>query len=111
MLNMWRAGGLCANPQTNLVTNIGFGAAGTHCHAESSLSEIPTGSLGAIRHAETIRADARADRHTFTTVYHRSRQFNADRGESVAQAGFWHKLHKFLLRLRRVFGSLAKIKS
>lgn len=101
MLNMWRAGGLCANPQTNLVKNIGFGAEGTHCHAGSSLSEIPTGSLGPIRHMEQVGADACADRHTFATVY-RPAIPPAPGGDSLrAAAGVRSSLRKFARGLWR----------
>jgi len=102
MLNMWRAGGLCAIPQMNLVKNIGFGVSGTHCHAESGLSEIPTGSLGSISHAETVRADACADRHTFITVYRPAKASSMRFEKSPAPGGIRRDLRELALGVLKV---------
>jgi hypothetical protein len=108
MLNMWRAGGLCAIPQTNLVKNIGFGASGTHCHAESELSEIPTGLLGSISHAETVAPDVCADRYTFSTVYRPARSSGTGVGETLAPAGARLNLLRFARGVLKCFSTSHK---
>lgn len=105
MLNMWRAGGLCAIPQTNLVTNIGFGVSGTHCHAESRLSEIPTGLMRSISHPGTVGPDACADRYTFTTVYNPARSSGTGAGAPPAPADARGSLLRFARRLLRGFST------
>lgn len=68
---VWQNGGLTATPQTNLVTNIGFGIDATHtqidaCHRFC----IPAGPLpGKLRHPLWIRKHAEADRYVGETVF------------------------------------------
>jgi len=55
-------GGLCAVPNANLVTNIGFGKGATHTFEPANrLSGIPTESLGPIIHPAVVAADEEAD--------------------------------------------------
>jgi len=72
---VWRAGGLTATPQVNLVTNIGVGEDATHTKIDSPMLRIPTSPLKLSEHDLSdsnyapIRADECADRHNFESVF------------------------------------------
>ena len=68
--SVWYHGGLTATPNVNLVGNIGFGAEATHTTATSSaLAELPTCSLGGLRHPVPIEQDLAADRYVFDHAF------------------------------------------
>lgn len=68
--SVWRAGGLTAVPNRNLITNIGFGEGATHTRrSDHQLASMPTGSLGALAHPIKIEADELADAKTFDVCY------------------------------------------
>jgi hypothetical protein len=82
MASVWRAGGLTATPQVNLVTNIGFGPEATHTKQSGSKLSIPSEGLGNhIVDPNEIRAHEEADRYVFETVFARK----AARGKSMAK--------------------------
>ena len=57
-----KSNGLCAIPNKNLVTNIGFGDASTHAwNAQSIFANIPIEKLGEIKHPEFVLPDRAAD--------------------------------------------------
>jgi hypothetical protein len=59
-------GGLCAVPNVNLVTNIGFGEGATHTFEPvSRMSGIPTESLGPLVHPAAVAVDEEADNFEF----------------------------------------------
>ncbi len=58
-------GGLCAMPNVNLVTNIGFGDSATHTKGMSPLANIPRAGLGEIKHPRFVLPNRAADAHTF----------------------------------------------
>ncbi len=66
--------GLCLHPAANLVSNIGYGAAGTHAQDESHfLARLPTYSLPMpIRHPEVLKLDIAADDHVLHFVFYKS---------------------------------------
>ncbi len=67
----WRRGGLTALPTRNLVSNIGFGAEGTHTTAAhnpfAAMQSYPTAFP--LRHPPHVSRDARADAYTQATLY------------------------------------------
>lgn len=65
--HQWRAGGLTATPNVNLVKNLGFGPDATHTKGEDASPSI--GNLGEIVHPTHIVRDSAADRHTFRHHY------------------------------------------
>lgn len=72
MASVWRAGGLTATPQVNMVTNIGFGAEATHTKQSGSRLSIPSEGLGnCIVSPGEIRAHEEADRFVFEAVFAR----------------------------------------
>jgi len=53
--SVWYHGGLTATPNSNLVSNIGFGSESTHTKSvTSSFAEMATGTIGELRHPEAI---------------------------------------------------------
>jgi hypothetical protein len=62
--------GLCAVPNVNLVTNIGFGRTATHTFADSSrFANIPTARLGPLTHPPVVAADDKADEYEDKHVF------------------------------------------
>jgi hypothetical protein len=65
----WSRGGLAIGPNTNLVSNIGFGEDGTHCRANGPLANLPAFDIGSITHPPILTRDKVADEYTFDQVY------------------------------------------
>ncbi|HYP54082.1 MAG TPA: hypothetical protein VEQ42_11110 [Pyrinomonadaceae bacterium] len=67
----WSRQGLAALPETNLVTNIGWGGEATHTGASvSPLGNIPAAEMGfPLRHPPHVSRHAEADRYTFERVF------------------------------------------
>jgi len=61
----WRTDGIGIIPNMNLVTNIGAGPDATHTKGPVGSLEVPTGTLGELRHPQEILVDSAADRFTF----------------------------------------------
>lgn len=68
-LATWIHGGLTALPQTNLVTNIGFGQDATHTQRTTEYADLATESIDEIVHPKWVTRDARADRFTDQHVF------------------------------------------
>jgi len=63
-------GGLSAIPNQNLVSNIGFGADGTHCLDETDpFAQLKSNDLGELIHPSLVLRNWQADRQLFTTLY------------------------------------------
>ena len=60
---------LAINPSVNLISNIGFGIDATHTRGNSWMSDLPTQSLGEMRHPSVVSANAAADARTFEVVF------------------------------------------
>lgn len=71
MYACWRNFGLCILPNTNLVSNIGFGEAATHTRdAGARYASLKTDAIEfPLRHPERAVEDQDADRHTFRTMF------------------------------------------
>ena len=70
LLACWRRRGLTALPETNLVSNIGFGAGALHTtDARSPLAAMPTGELGPLSHPPRVERLAEADVWTWKTLF------------------------------------------
>jgi len=90
LASVWKGGGLTATPQTNLVTNIGFGSEATHTKGRSSNLNMPTAGLGpSIIHPATVSVDNDADSYVFETVF----QGGGDQRRNVRNAlyNFWRE--------------------
>jgi hypothetical protein len=62
-------GGLTALPNTNLVSNVGFGADGSHTTAEMEPTVYGEAQLLPLLHPTFLLGDAEADRFTFDHVF------------------------------------------
>ncbi|WP_071590882.1 hemolytic protein HlpA-like protein [Synechococcus sp. PCC 7336] len=70
-LNCWLQSGLTVLPKVNLVSNIGFGASGTHTQDPSNpLSNLPSVSIAfPLSHPPYLIRDLRADKFTQMHIY------------------------------------------
>lgn len=67
---MWHQNALAVLPETNLVTNLGFGESATHTTDPlSKLANLPVGKLGPLTHPREIAPNRVADRHTWETIF------------------------------------------
>lgn len=57
----WRQAGLSVVPNTNLVSNIGFGSGATHTQVRGLGAQVPAGEIGELRHPPDVRVDSTAD--------------------------------------------------
>ncbi len=72
--SVWRHQGLAAYPTTNLVRNIGFGAAASHTKRwkdYKGLGRIPLGSLDEIRHPDSVEPSPELDAANFNRFFDR----------------------------------------
>ena len=70
MYACWEQRGLAILPESNLVTNIGFGHGATHTKdAESRLANLPTQSLEFLVHPHEVRRNKEADRWTYENLF------------------------------------------
>lgn len=76
---VWYHRGLTATPNVNLVTNIGFGAEGTHCLHEDNSLTIPTQGILPIRHPSCISKDTEADRFASEKLFIKKKVEKIDR--------------------------------
>jgi hypothetical protein len=61
----WSQGGLTILPETNLVSNIGFGAEATHTRGRTSKASLPAQEMKfPLRHPPFIIRDTTADQYT-----------------------------------------------
>lgn len=67
--SVWKAGGLTAIPQVNLVRNIGFDDSGTHTKNGKFSLSVPTNPLPELRHPSEVVVNAKADAYVFNTVF------------------------------------------
>ena len=62
----WYKGGITITPNTNLVSNIGFGEDSTHTsNKDSEFSNMPLKALGKLKHPKEIYINVEADNWTF----------------------------------------------
>ena len=62
--------GLIATPNSNLVSNIGFGNDATHTHrTDSPVAAVVTAELGELRHPAGVAPDYEADRYSFAHAF------------------------------------------
>jgi hypothetical protein len=69
MASVWRAGGLTATPNVNLVANLGFGLDATNTSTAEAGPPRPVTPLGEIRHPTNQDRDVDADRYVFDHTY------------------------------------------
>lgn len=65
----WSQSGLSILPNSNLVSNIGFGLDATHTTSKSSLSRLSVTDIWDIKHPKFIIRDRNADYYTFDNHY------------------------------------------
>jgi len=69
LATLWFRGGLVVTPNTNLVSNIGFGANATHTtQLNSKLQSLPTGEICKVNHPDALGRNYQADRYVFGSV-------------------------------------------
>jgi len=70
IFSIWKEGGLSLYPNSNLVTNLGFGEHATNTvQRESAKGGRPLESLGKMNHPVFVLRDRIADESTFRTMY------------------------------------------
>jgi hypothetical protein len=70
---VWAQGGLCILPESNLVTNIGFGADATHTvQPDGHGSGAITPMQFPLKHPQLIIADTKADQFSFNRLHARA---------------------------------------
>ena len=68
--SVWRTGGLTATPNSNLVTNIGFGSSSTHTSDPGSkLSRMEVNGLEQLTHPKDVVQNKKADKLTLKFVF------------------------------------------
>ena len=68
--SVWRHQGLTATPNTNLVSNIGFGSNATHTkNTFSPISNLPVKSFQVLSHPSKIKPDLVADRFVLQNLF------------------------------------------
>lgn len=70
LATVWMHDGLVLTPPVNLVSNIGFGVDGTHCRADTPLSNYPTEPLSGWSLPQGLNRNERLDRKTFFKVFY-----------------------------------------
>ncbi|MEO1350762.1 MAG: glycosyltransferase family 2 protein [Cyanobacteria bacterium J06635_15] len=69
-LACWLRSGLTVLPQVNLVSNIGFGTAGTHLVRRNIFADLASGAVTfPLKHPPYVIRDARADRYTQNVLF------------------------------------------
>lgn len=64
--------GLCLNPAKNLVSNIGYGADGTHAHDQTHyLANLPTYAILPLQHPAKLVHNRRADVHLIKRIFYK----------------------------------------
>jgi len=71
MFAMWCQSGMSVVPRANLVTNIGFGAGGTHYTKDHPFARIASGSLDGMVHPDVVMRNVSADRAEFRAAGNR----------------------------------------
>jgi hypothetical protein len=67
---LWRHQLLCAVPEQNLVSNIGFAEGATHLAlGDDETANLPVHELGALIHPARVERDLWADRYVFKRIY------------------------------------------
>lgn len=69
LYSCWKQQGLSIIPETNLISNIGFGEEASHTCGESPWSRLPVVEILQIKHPPIIQVNQRADRYTFDYHY------------------------------------------
>ena len=68
----WTQNALTILPDVNLISNIGFSGAGTHCtDADNRFADLPVQDVGPIDHPELVFRCVEADQYTFERNYYR----------------------------------------
>jgi hypothetical protein len=89
----WSQSGLTALPNVNLVSNIGFGAGGTHTFGDSHLANMAVEDIGEITHPPFVVRHIEGDRYTFDHHFG---------GKSMKEAdAMTYKLKSYLSTFRR----------
>lgn len=91
----WTQGGLSIVPESNLVSNLGFGGEATHTlEGNSPLAGLPVRDMWEIRHPEAVVRDHEADQYMFEQVLG---------GEYLKQRYRWKRLAGRPPRLMKAF--------
>lgn len=69
VFSIWLADGLCILPAVNMISNIGFNHDATHTKFVTKFAELPTTSLVAHYHPDTVVDNVQATESLFQTLY------------------------------------------
>ena len=95
----WSQNGLSILPNSNLVSNIGFGSDATHTNYESPLAQLPVSNIWGIKHPQCVFNNRVADTYIFKHYYE---------GESIRKSKFFflnmkNQLHTLKKKLQVIF--------
>lgn len=76
LYSCWLQSGLSVLPNSNLVSNIGFGPDATHTKDKNPLAKLPTTDIWEIKHPPFILRDRNADIYTFERYYGGNPRYN-----------------------------------
>lgn len=97
--SIWYNGGLTVTPNSNLVSNIGFGLDATHTtNFNIEFSRTPVKNLGHIKHPKIIERNLDADKWTF--YYHFGGKYLSFPFNIIA---FFQRLLRFMYRILKNF--------
>jgi hypothetical protein len=65
----WTQSGLSVLPNSNLISNIGFGSDATHTIDDNPYAKLPITDIWEIKHPLFVVRDREADEHTFNSVF------------------------------------------
>ena len=101
----WFHGKLSIAPNVNLVSNIGFGQEGTHTKSEKHYAaNLPTYTIGHIRHPIEIKCDKDADRRDFLNHF-------GGKNMKLPRSLYWYPLlflKNIFYKIRRFYRNLDK---
>ncbi len=97
----WVQNGAVAQPNTNLVTNIGYGPEATHTTQPSAMLMIESKELPQINHPQELISDRDADVFSFYTYFE---GFYIRRSQRLT-----FKLHVFAVRLKRILANALQL--
>ncbi len=69
LYSVWNNGGYAIIPNSNLISNIGFGGNATHTNANNEWANVPTNPITEIIHSQIIQQSKEADLYTFYSHY------------------------------------------
>jgi hypothetical protein len=102
-IHLFRASGLVIHPASNLVSNIGFDAEGTHTSENDGRGNLPTYPILPLRHPEGKSVDQRMDSKAFAKTHSRGLWKDTVSNlyrQMLYDEGIWHWLLQLYKRMK-----------